>query len=379
MIYVTVRQRIAEHQLTWEDLMFDPDPEIKDFSQSGSAGTVTRTMSCATREILQKINVPKMIKRLEAFNEKYQDLIDADKTKLYRHFTIPKRTGGLRPIDAPCDKLQKALKELAGILSDEFGLLYHTSAFAYVKGRSITQALYKHKANESNWFLKTDFSGFFPSTTLDFAMSMCAMVFPLSEICLDTKGKEALRKALSLGFLNGGLVQGSALSPMLTNIIMIPIDHWLFNSLAHRRFVYTRYADDIHISCIQKFDPNKIVKEINDTLKQFGAPYEIKQEKTHFGSRKGHNFMLGLVLNAENNISIGHQKKKYWKAMTTNLIMDYKHGKPWPIDDVQHYVGLTSYYKMVEPDYFNGLEKHFNEKFNVNLKVIKERLLAGEG
>ena len=86
---------------------------------------------------------------------------------------------------------------------------------------------------------------------------------------------------------------------------MIPIDHRLFNELNHHRYVYTRYADDIHISCVQKFDPNKMIGYIRKVLKEFGAPYEIKDEKTHFGNRKGKNFLLGLMLNADNNITVG--------------------------------------------------------------------------
>ena len=60
--------------------------------------------------------------------------------------------------------------------------------------------------------------------------------------------------------------------------------------------------------------------------------------------------------------------------MTTNLIMDYKHNKPWPADEVQQYAGLLSYYKMVEKEYFEGLVEHFNNKFKVNLKQIMKEL-----
>lgn len=61
--------------------------------------------------------------------------------------------------------------------------------------------------------------------------------------------------------------------------------------------------------------------------------------------------------------------------MTTNLIMDYKNGKRWPIDEVKQYDGLVSYYKMVEKEYFENLIQHFNDKFHVDLKkIIKESI-----
>lgn len=374
MIYVTVRQKTREKQISWLDLIGEEEIPVSDFVSSGSAGTITRVLEEVTPELLRGINVEEMINVLKRFNESHKYLYEAKRETLYRHFNIPKKTGGLRPIDAPCDELQNALEELRLILTNKFGVLYHTAAFAYIPGRSTIQNVHKHQVNESNWFYKTDVSGFFPSTTLDFTMKMLSMVFPVSEICKVDEGKEELRKALSLGFLNGGLPQGTKLSPFLVNAVSIPIDHRLFNELAHKRFVYTRYADDLHISCQQKFDPNKMTAYIRKIFDEFGAPWILKPEKTHYGSRKGKNFMLGVCLNGNNDITCGWRNKKLFKAMTTNLIMDWKNGKSWPADEVQQYAGLLSYYKMVEKEYFEGLVEHFNNKFKVNLKQIMKEL-----
>ena len=376
MIYITTRQKSKEKQLSWLDLIGEEEIQVSDFVSCGSAGTITRVLPEATPELLSRINVPEMINVLKRFNAVHQNLFDADRKSLYRHFSIPKKTGGLRPIDAPCDELKTALEELGNILSERFGVLYHTAAFAYVPNRSTIQLVRKHQVNESNWFYKTDISGFFPSTTLDFTMKMIRMIFPLSEICKDAEGYQQLKKALSLGFLNGVLPQGTPLSPKLTNILAIPIDHRLFNELAHHRYVYTRYADDLHISCVQKFDPDKMTNYIRKVFKEFDAPWILKPEKTHYGSRKGKNYCLGVCLNANNDITTGWRTKKQFKAMTTNLILDYKHGKPWPADEVQQYAGLISYYKMVEKDYYENLIEHFNLKFHVDLKTIIRNLTS---
>lgn len=377
MIYITVRQKQKEKQISWLDLLNDDENiTVNDLVMEGSSGTITRTFDEVPEEFLNKINVNEMINILKRYNERHSDLFLQDRKSLYRHFTIPKKTGGLRPIDAPCNELKSALEELGNILTDKFGILYHTSAFAYITNRSTVQLVRKHQVNESNWFYKTDISGFFPSTTLEFTMKMLKMIFPLNEICKTTEGYNELKKALSLGFLNGVLPQGTPLSPKLTNMLSIPIDHRLFNELAHRRFVYTRYADDLHISCQQKFDPDKMTKYIESVFREFEAPWILKPEKTHYGSRKGKNFMLGVVLNADNNISTGWRNKKLFKAMTTNLIMDYKHNKPWPADEVQQYVGLMSYYKMIEKDYFESLVEHFNNKFKCNINEITKNLIS---
>ena len=376
MIYVTVRQKIKEKQISWLDIINDSITEPT-YSTEGSAGTITRVLDEPTERMMSCVNVSWMINTLKNFNIKHDNLFKVNRKSLYRHFTIPKRSGGLRPIDAPCDELQDALGELKSILERKFGILYHTAAFAYIPKRSTVQEVRKHQVNNSNWFLKTDFSGFFPSTTLDFVMKMMQLIFPVSEVCKDPEGYKELRKALSLGFLDGGLPQGTKLSPWLTNACAIPLDHELFNYFAHKKMVYTRYADDIHISCEQFFNKAETVKYLKEVLHKWGAPWFIKPEKTKFGTNKASsaNWILGVNLNKDNNITVGNENKKLFKAMTTNLIMDYKHGVRWPVDDVQQYAGLLSYYKMVEQDYFKELVKHFEYKFHVNIKEIFKNLL----
>jgi len=119
---------------------------------------------------------------------------------------------------------------------------------------------------------------------------MLSQVCPFSEIVKRHDGNIELQKALRLCFLNNGLPQGTPISPFLTNMMMIPIDHKLSNSLRNldkRRFVYTRYADDLLISCKIDFNKDVVQKFISDTLAGFNAPFTIKPEKTRYGSSAG--------------------------------------------------------------------------------------------
>ena len=376
MFYITVMQHRKPKQITIEDVLFDREifNEMANETSSCTA-TVTRKFMFERPDFLEKININKMIEFLNKFNKDNEKLFVVDRNDLYRSFKIPKSTGGFRQIDAPCAELQAQLQRLVNFLRDDCGMLYHTSAFAYVPKRSIVDNNKKHV--NSDWFLKTDFSGFFPNTTLDFVMEMMSIIFPMSEVCKRKDGYDALRKAPSLGFLNGGLPQGTCLSPMLTNIFMIPIDHELFNKLAERNIVYTRYADDIHISAKAKFPYKEIVKLIEETLKKFNAPYVIKQEKTHFGSVKGKNWMLGLMVNANHEITVGYRNKKYFKAALCSFILDTKNGKRWEMEDVMHLRGQLSYYEMVEKDYFNNLIKQYDKKWNVDTKDMFKKYLNG--
>jgi hypothetical protein len=147
--------------------------------------------------------------------------------------------------------------------------------------------------------------------------------------------------------------------------MMILIDHKLSNSLRNfdsRKFVYTRYADDIILSCKIDFDKNKIQQYVTDVLKEFNAPFSINSAKTRYGSSAGRNWNLGLMLNAQNEITIGHKRKKEFKAMLDNYIRDRKSGQGWDRHDIQVLSGLISYYKMVERDYINYLIQQCGDK-----------------
>ena len=209
---------------------------------------------------------------------------------------------------------------------------------------------------------------------------MLSQLFPFSELVKIPSGKDGLEKALSLCFLNGGLPQGTPISPFITNVMMIAIDHKISNSLRNfdnRRFVYTRYADDLIISCKIDFDMNKVQQLVIDTLAEFNAPFTIKKEKTRYGSSAGRNWNLGLMLNNENQITIGHKRKKQFKAMLDNYMRDRKSSADWSRHDIQVLSGLISYYRMVEKDYIDYLLRHYGEKHGAGIeKCIKADLSA---
>jgi len=330
--------------------------------------------------LLENTDITSMVETLSAFNRSKEALFAQDRASLYHTFYIPKSSGGLRRINAPLPELMTALRELKTIFETRMFALYHTTAFAYVCGRSTVDALKRHQRNESKWFLKLDFSNFFGSTTPTFVFDMLSRLFPFSEIVKRQDGCDELIKALSLCFLNDGLPQGTPISPFITNVMMIAVDHKISNGLRNfdnRRFVYTRYADDQLISCKIDFDKNKVQKFVSDTLSEFRAPFNIKEEKTRYGSSSGRNWNLGLMLNKNNEITIGHKKKKHFKAMLDGYVRSKKAGNGWELHDVQVLSGLISYYRMVEKEYIDYILKQYSEKNNFDIEQsIKADLSA---
>jgi hypothetical protein len=377
MVYITVMQSPIYHQMTLEEFLFQ-NFQAQTILNTNVSNTRTYAYETVSEHFTSRIDTDALIRKLVRFNDQTEALRAQERSTLYETFHIPKKSGGLRRIDAPKPELMNALRNLKTIFEEDFHALYHTSAFAYVKNRCTVDAVKRHQKNNSKWFGKLDLHDFFGSTTLDYVIKMFSMVFPFSEIVKFPNGEAELRKALDLAFLNGGLPQGTPLSPLITNVMMIPVDYKLANAFRDfdkQRFIYTRYADDFIISSKVDFDVHRVEKLVVDTLHEFGAPFTINESKTRYGSSAGRNWNLGVMLNKDNEITVGHKKKRQFQSMLYNYITDKRKGISWPREDIQTMQGLHSYYRMVEPETIDAIVKHTNEKMETDiLRLIKDDL-----
>lgn len=383
MTYVIVKQSPQFHQMSLDEFLFSDEDYCPSVAWN-TTNTRTYKVDEVSRRIQKRmnINVRGIIWDLVSFNEATKELHERPRKELYREFFIPKKSGGLRKIDAPEPELLEALRNLKSIFETRCcnpewkGMLYHTSAFAYIKGRCHIDALKRHQSNESKWFAKFDFSNFFGSTTPEFVMKMMSEIYPFSEVIADERGKEALETAIDLAFLDGGLPQGTPISPFLTNLIMIPIDYKLqnaFRDFGNQKYIYTRYADDILVSSKYSFRYKDVENFILETLREFDAPFTLNTKKTRYGSAAGANWNLGVMLNKDNQITVGHKKKRQFKAMLASYIMDKKNGKAWDKSDIMTMEGYRNYYRMVEKETIDGIVEKLNEKFQVDVVDMIKR------
>lgn len=380
MTYLTVMQSPMYHQMSIEDLLFGSSDNYSEplLVTKNISNTRTYEFDHINRKFLSKINISDLIVRLQKFNKSVDVLRSVDRHSLYTSFSIPKKSGGLRHIDAPQPRLMSALRDLKVIFEDDFHALYHTNAFAYIKGRSTIDAMKRHQGNNSRWFGKYDLSNFFGSTTLDFVMRQFSMVFPFSEVVKYSEGEEQLRKALELAFLDGGLPQGTPISPLITNIMMIPIDFKLANEFRdhnHQKYIYTRYADDFIVSSRYEFDCREIETVIVNMLREFEAPFTVNEKKTRYGSSSGRNWNLGIMLNKDNEMTVGYRAKKQFKNMLYNYAMDRKNGIYWNKHDLQVMSGYYNYYWMIEKETIDKMVDYIGSETKSDvLKCIHEDL-----
>lgn len=311
----------------------------------------------------------KTVSNVVEYASKYCRGVDADGVK-------KAIKDNFRRIDAPMEGLKHVQDEMRNILKYKFFAKHHTIAFSYIEKRCTVDAVKRHQENNSRWFLKLDLKNFFNSVTPEFLVNQLEMIYPFSEV-IKAHGKQIFVDFFKVCFLEGGLPQGTPISPDLTNIMMIPIDHVLAKMAREHspHLCITRYADDLIVSSEYSFRWTEVQKEIISILKRCNAPFELNTSKTHYGSSAGRNWNLGIMLNKDNDITVGHQKIREFKASIFNFFDDYLKGEFWSREELNALSGTIAWYRMVEADKVDQIIDKYNKKFGLDLKKTIKALL----
>lgn len=198
----------------------------------------------------------------------------------YRHFSIPKGKER-REILAPKIGLKIIQKWISVQLQSKANFPDHV--FGFVPGLSHIDAASQH--TEAAWVYSIDLENFFPSTPQNWVGAS------LEDFGYDPQSAHLIGCLCCFG---GALAQGAPSSPVLSNIVMSPIDYSLSSLAAELNIRVTRYADDITFSSVNPFPevlPDRISALFKDT------PWKISQKKTHFSSIPGRLKVHGLIVN----------------------------------------------------------------------------------
>ena len=367
MIYLTFYTKEKPKQITFEDLLNNPYMSMSDLPSTGNKKVTVKITEDYGERLVNKRG---RIRESHIYDQMIRDIKTEEH---YRHFEIPKKSNPhkKRPIDAPDEIIGNIQSFYKSFIEDSLRVLPHKAAHAYVKERGTLTAMQQHQKNESKWFLQIDLKNFFNSITGEWLRDMLLQVYPFRYL-----EETTMNNIVKISLLNGTLPQGSKLSPTLTNMVMVPIDYEITEKLHNynrHHFVYTRYADDITISCKEKFNPGEILGIIEKIFKDFNVPFRINDEKTRFGSTAGRNYHVGLILNKDNEISLGHEKNNRFRAMIFNFCTT---GDEWELKDVYRMMGLISYYKSIEPDFVEKVLDKYSIKFNFDIMTKAKNMIA---
>lgn len=254
--------------------------------------------------------------------------------KRYTKFTVKKKSGGERIINAPVSGLKSILRSLNFILQ----CIYepHNAATGFVLNKSIVDNAKVHVGNHHVYSL--DLKDFFHS----FDRNRVKMGFIYEPFCLNGDREPLAFLLASLcthpfevnGKIKNVLPQGSPTSPTITNILCKKLDRRL-TGLANRFGAkYTRYADDITFSSphniykhedfikeLERIISEDNLRKINGKRIEIGPKLNINTDKTHLQKSVHRQEVTGLIVNEKVNV-----KQRYIKQIRMWLYFWEKYG-----------------------------------------------------
>ena len=153
----------------------------------------------------------------------------------YARFSIPKRRGGARAIEAPNDKLKALQRRILRRLLNPLPI--HPAATGFVPGRSIVDNARPHAGR--GVVINIDLADFFPTITAErVAQAFRGLGW----------NQEAATILTNICTYEGRLPQGAPMSPAISNLVCRKLDVRLAALLKRFKGQYTRYADDLTFS-----------------------------------------------------------------------------------------------------------------------------------
>ncbi len=161
---------------------------------------------------------------------------------------VDKGNGEVRKLCIPavCDRVAQAavLNEIVPILEKEF----EECSFAYRKGRSVKQAVYKVKEYYEagyRWVVDADIDAFFDSVDHELLTEKLKRYVKDADIIrlIELWVRAEVWDGESIKVINKGIPQGSSVSPVLANLFLDELDE----EMIRKGFKYVRYADDFLI------------------------------------------------------------------------------------------------------------------------------------
>lgn len=270
------------------------------------------------------------IKKYLAFSEHY-----------YFTYGIPKKTGGERLIAQP----NRELKAIQGwILRNILDKLSTSDASkGFELGSSIYNNAFPHMG--SNVILSLDIENFFPSIP---ARKVYGVFHSLG---YSSRISSALT---SLCTFDGGLPQGSPASPKLANLVCTKLDLRIQGYAGKNGMIYTRYADDITLSCqsIKKIDKAKSF--IQTIIVDEG--FRVNKKKTRLLGLRKRKAVTGLVVNS-NKVGVGRKIYRDIRVKIHHLFT----GRD---DNYPHVNGWLSFIYSVDKDIYKKLNVYI-EKLSI--------------
>jgi retron-type reverse transcriptase len=243
----------------------------------------------------------------------------------YKTFSIPKRTGGVRTISAPCPELKLLQRRLSdGLQScwDEINTKKKVAkaiSHGFRRGCSILSNAKVHRGRR--FVFNVDIKDFFDSINFGrvYGFFLKNSDFSLAD--------PVAKIVAAIACHNGNLPQGSPCSPVISNLIGQILDIRLAKLARDQGCSYSRYADDLTFSTNQPVFPPAIAAlganhswEAGDELTKIisRSGFQLNPKKTRMQYRDSRQEVTGLIVNRRANTT--PEYRRLARAMTNQLV-----------------------------------------------------------
>ena len=202
--------------------------------------------------------------------------------------------------------VETAVLQIIGpVLEKEF----EECSFAYRKGRSVKQAVYKIKDYYDKgyrWVVDADIDAFFDSVDHNLLLAKFKRYIhdPQIQRLIELWLAAEIWDGTSLKVCQKGIPQGSPISPILANLFLDELDE----ELLRKGYKYIRYADDYVILCKKKEDAEKGLELSKQVLEKLLLELD-EEEITTFD--KGFKYLGVMFIKSMIMTPFDRPKKKH--------------------------------------------------------------------
>ena len=211
---------------------------------------------------------------------------------------IPKATGGVRMLGVPTVSDRIAQTAVAMVLEAQVEPLFHPDSYGYRPGRSALDAVATCRTRcwRQSWVLDLDIQGFFDNVPHGPILWAVEQHAPAPWVLLYVK--RWLRAPIhhpdgTIVVPDRGTPQGSAISPLLTNLFMhYAFDQWMGQT--QNRVSFERYCDDVIVHCLSQKQAAYIRSVIAGRLRRYGLQLHPGKTKIVYCYQEGRPTQPGV-------------------------------------------------------------------------------------
>jgi len=305
----------------------------------------------STKDLAELISVP-----FQAINYALYGINRLQRPR-YIAFTIPKKDGSDRIINAPVKELKDIQKKVASLLQECFRIICvlegHRShdkeitsiSHGFIKGKSIITNAIPHK--NSRFVLNLDLKDFFGQIHY-------GRVYGFLKINKHFELEDNVAKALAnICCYQGGLPQGAPTSPIISNLIAGLLDIRLASLAKKHKCFYTRYADDLTFSTNLKDFPKELAilengsvtigSSLIKVIRKCGFDINPKKNRLQFcDSRQD---VTGLIVNRKVNVPSDYRNRArvIWHKMKNGKEIYAINAKPEKKENINYLTGVLGH------------------------------------